>query len=1218
MEIIPALELFTIGWICALPLEAAVAREMLDENFGILQRQDRADPNIYTLGKVGDHHIVIACIGGQYGTTSATIVASNMKRTFSGSLRIGLMIGIGGGIPRGANDIRLGDIVVSYPTGTSSGVVQHDMGKISQAGRFTRTGFLNTPPRLLLAAVNLLRDGIHQANPLFLSSIDQLIQKNFQTRQKFSRPDDQHDRLFQPRYEHPLSASTCDTCPSEWEVTRPRRDDNGPRVHYGIIASGNSVIKHAETREQIADETGAICVDMEAAGLMMDFPCLIIRGICDYADSHKNKKWQDYAALAAASYAKELLRYLPVGEVSHERPAAAKAFSVAGHPHEILDRALKRTFDQQDNHHLARNKRIFSPDHQRCHQALKSSPYEQYKNLNPVRAEMTCQWVLRNPQFAQWSQSENDRLLWISADPGCGKSVLARSLVDNDLMQYHPSASICYFFFKNNSEQNSLATALCAILHQLFTLQPKLITHAIPSWERNGFKLQTEIDEMWRILLSSAADPTFMNTICIFDALDEIQSTGQKVLIQKLQSLYCQAQPPADRRGWLKFLVTSRPYDEIEDMFEPLRDISPSIHLSGETSIDQIRYEVQLVVQIKVSELARTLNLELEIKNSLEKWLLKMEHRTYLWLFFAINDITDAFKNSLRPNMELIKAIPNSVQEAYIRILNRVTDDQLPIAKKILQITAGAKRPLTIQEMAIALGIATTTPDHRHSESGISLDSQILGDKIRRLCGLFVFIQNSKVYLIHQTAHEFLIKSKFTTCPSERWYLDLVNVDAMMTSICARYLLLDGVENGKKNFLAYAAEYWSHHYRMTASASDAELERLVQKLYHPMTSQIFIWFPLYWEFEMPSESMPEMAEIHLAAFSGHDRMVRMLLDYDQTCIERQDSKGTTPLQWAALRGHHGVVCLLLERGADANTRGGRYGYGNAVHAAAEGGQLLILQVLLENGADVHASARSSNALYAAAESGYHEVVQMLLDNGADVDTNFDETFGSALAVASYSGHCETVQALLQGMADVNAEGGAWGSALQAASLQGHTEIVEILLNRGGDVNAKGGGHGSALQGASHEGHLEVVEILLSRGADIDAKTGFLDLCTALQAAASEGHFDIAQLLVLRGAGINLQGDKGTALQCASRSGYMNIVSFLIDSGAEVNIDSEKCGTALQDACIYGHYDIVQMLLANGANVSWHGGYYGTALEAALSQGHTRIVQLLENGGQHEI
>lgn len=243
-------------------------------------------------------------------------------RTFSRSLRVGLMVGIGGGIPSAASDIRLGNIVISYPTDTSSGVIQYDMGKIGKDGQLTRTGSLNSPPRLLLAAVNKMRAAELTSDPLYPSYIDKVVQKNTRTRRNFGRPDLQYDQLFQIQYEHPSSAVTCDGCLAEWEVERDEREDDGPQSHYGIIASGNTVIKHGRTREQLREETGALCFEMEAAGLMLDFPCIVIRGISDYADSHKNKRWQGYAALTAASYTKELLGYVPRGQVSQEKLVA--------------------------------------------------------------------------------------------------------------------------------------------------------------------------------------------------------------------------------------------------------------------------------------------------------------------------------------------------------------------------------------------------------------------------------------------------------------------------------------------------------------------------------------------------------------------------------------------------------------------------------------------------------------------------------------------------------------------------------------------------------------------------------------------------------------------------------------------------------------------------------------------------------------------------------
>jgi nucleoside phosphorylase len=91
-------------------------------------------------------------------------------------------------------------------------------------------------------------------------------------------------------------------------------------IHYGTIASGNTVIKDAVERDRLRDQFGAVCVEMEAAGLMNDFPCLVIRGICDYADRHKNDAWHAYAAMTAVGYAKEYLFYILPVQARQEQP----------------------------------------------------------------------------------------------------------------------------------------------------------------------------------------------------------------------------------------------------------------------------------------------------------------------------------------------------------------------------------------------------------------------------------------------------------------------------------------------------------------------------------------------------------------------------------------------------------------------------------------------------------------------------------------------------------------------------------------------------------------------------------------------------------------------------------------------------------------------------------------------------------------------------------
>ena len=302
-------EEYSVGWVCALPIELAAAKLMLDEEH---QRpgQDLKDSNLYTLGRIGEHNAVIACLpAGQMGNNSATVVAMQMKSAFP-SIRFGLMVGIGGGVPSGEADVRLGDVVVSQPHMGHGGVVQYDFGKTTPSG-FVLTGFLNMPPTILLHAIANVRSNEligRSGLSRYLSRLSDLAM--------FKRDNAGPDILFEASYNH-TGGTTCGSCSKDMVVNRQLRGNQEVVVHYGTVASGNQVMKDAATRDIVSSEFGGVlCFEMEAAGLMNNFPCLIIRGICDYADSHKNEKWQAYAAGTAAAYAKEVLSVIPALEVS--------------------------------------------------------------------------------------------------------------------------------------------------------------------------------------------------------------------------------------------------------------------------------------------------------------------------------------------------------------------------------------------------------------------------------------------------------------------------------------------------------------------------------------------------------------------------------------------------------------------------------------------------------------------------------------------------------------------------------------------------------------------------------------------------------------------------------------------------------------------------------------------------------------------------------------
>jgi nucleoside phosphorylase len=320
---------YTVGWICALPLEMTAATAMLDEDYGAPQETHPSDHNSYCLGRIKEHNVVIACQpAGVYGTTSAAVVAAQMLSSFE-HIKIGLMVGIGGGAPSKQHDIRLGDVVVSRPGKTFGGVVQYDYGKMMKKGRFVQTGSLNKPPPILMTAVAKLESQHMMEDSKVSQLLSEMIQKYPKLQSKFSYQGAENDRLYQATYDHVDNNDddhTCTSCDVSQEVGRPVRSRNVPAIHYGIIASGNQVMKYGVKRDQLRKELDVLCFEMEAAGLMDNFPCLVIRGICDYSDSHKNKRWQAYAAATAAAYAKELLCIIPRNQLA-ETHSAAKAMS---------------------------------------------------------------------------------------------------------------------------------------------------------------------------------------------------------------------------------------------------------------------------------------------------------------------------------------------------------------------------------------------------------------------------------------------------------------------------------------------------------------------------------------------------------------------------------------------------------------------------------------------------------------------------------------------------------------------------------------------------------------------------------------------------------------------------------------------------------------------------------------------------------------------------
>lgn len=344
---------YSVGWVCALTEELTAARLILDKIHPNIATPPE-DPNYYTLGSIGGHNIAIAHLPeGDIGNNPAATVATRMTSTFP-SIKFWLMVGIGGGVPP---KVRLGDVVVSTPTYDMPGLVQWDLGIAQQGNDFRRIGTLDKPPEALRSAVTQLKT-LHRIDRSYnrLFSILEDIRSKIPQHLPVENPEDVLFRADSPHVspinqsanneeeENEDGVSNCQYCDRAKVVKRQPRDEK-IAVHYGLIASGNQVIKDADKRNEINQrfQGNVLCFEMEGAGIRVSHPCLVIRGICgkfaskrarglfsdpnhdtriDYSDSHKNYKWHQYAAGVAAAYAKELLEVVPPSQVNIMDPAA--------------------------------------------------------------------------------------------------------------------------------------------------------------------------------------------------------------------------------------------------------------------------------------------------------------------------------------------------------------------------------------------------------------------------------------------------------------------------------------------------------------------------------------------------------------------------------------------------------------------------------------------------------------------------------------------------------------------------------------------------------------------------------------------------------------------------------------------------------------------------------------------------------------------------------
>ncbi|KAL7942549.1 hypothetical protein V8C42DRAFT_359993 [Trichoderma barbatum] len=550
-----------------------------------------------------------------------------------------------------------------------------------------------------------------------------------------------------------------------------------------------------------------------------------------------------------------------------------------------------------------------------------SKDYTRYKNINPDRVTKTCEWFLKDDRFCKWRESQSGQLLWLSAGPGCGKSVLSKCLIDEGLLNPKTTITIssstiiecetvvCYFFFKEAGDGNmDSAHALCALLHQLFKYKStsNLIAHALPSHKSDGQTLTQKVNELWRILVECANNSP-VPIICVLDALDECKEDGRKELIGMLQKLYSST-AGSSIPSKLKFLITSRQNERFESFLKRLSSSTAYTYFDADDKSREIGREINHVIDFRMSQIADGFLREDHAKIS--KRLKSMKNRTYLWLYLTLSIVEEGMGAYSRGSdiQVLLSGLPPKVADAYEKILSRSQDDKK--VEALLQIVLAATRPLTLDEANYALTLALDGRFSSHEKlERKKWPQHTFKTTVQTLCGLFISIHDAKLSFIHQTAREFLIHRERGTWKGR---LSMSKSHGILSGACIKYLQILGTsvttDKGLKwPMLSYAANSWFLHFRSQDADSTEKLRKPARELCRLSAPQAQYW--------VGHSSRPfvkdNWTDLHVASYLGLAAVANDLIKNENADVNAIIS-GKSPLRIAIDEGQLNVMELLLD------------------------------------------------------------------------------------------------------------------------------------------------------------------------------------------------------------------------------------------------------------------------------------------------------------------
>lgn len=555
---------------------------------------------------------------------------------------------------------------------------------------------------------------------------------------------------------------------------------------------------------------------MEAAGLMDHFPCIVIRGICDYSDTHKNDTWQGYAAVAAAAYAKELLRFIRKGEVLKDRAAGVEQTMAGGPEFNLQGSQFHRNVnfggihhDETDGLQYLRRLNIVNPEDER-------------RRILTTKDKLVPQsyaWILQNKDFQYWRNGTNRHLLWIKGGPGKGKTMMMAGLVDlleRMSNESTDSFALSYFFCQNaDAELRKVTSILKGLIYMLAFRERSLIYHLREKYEAGGEEIFTgprALFTLWHILKDMLAGFRGQKIFLMVDGLDECDDAKFDQFLELI------ADWTFNPSGKVKWVVTSRPLPRIENHIGP--DGARS-RISLEIESQNMSHGVEIFIEERVGHLSRTRNWNSDLAGHVHSYLKKNAGGTFLWVALVCKRLQQLPLWKVRGEIAKLADLQLGLDSFYHRML-KVVRDEIPesaeLCVRILRATTLVYCPLSLQE----LGNVVALPQELQEDDSPTFDG--LRDLIER-CGSFLLLHRDMIYFVHQSAKDYFDKGAGSEIFTSERSLEHVSIarkclDTLISNLeVCRFpdpTSLDDQGSGEDKLrslsrTAYACSHWIHH-----------------------------------------------------------------------------------------------------------------------------------------------------------------------------------------------------------------------------------------------------------------------------------------------------------------------------------------------------------------------------------------------------------------------